>query len=121
MSGLESFVILYAAPSLAAIVALRFVIHELRALVRECRELKAEFLQPLPPSRQLVDSSDTRSKNVAGLALDKLMHEVQDSFEVLCLVYQTTVPARLGRNSAFPSLASIKSCEDCPVWGAMNR
>jgi len=37
-------------------------------------------------------------------------------------IYRLLMPkpaARFGRNWAFPSLASRRSCEDYPVWGAL--
>jgi hypothetical protein len=40
-------------------------------------------------------------------------------FEVLCIVFQATVPASFERNFPFLPWASIKSCEDCPLWGAL--
>ena len=44
----------------------------------------------------------------------------QDFLKLLSLVFQATAPASFERNRAFLSLASRKSCEDCPVWGAIS-
>lgn len=67
MSELEGHVILTIALILLSTTGSRFVIQELIAVVKLCKELKAEFREPLPPSQRPLASSDTGSKNVSRL------------------------------------------------------
>ena len=68
MSGPESIIIYTAGALLLSITASRFLIQELIALVRLCKQLKAEIGTPSQPAPQSADLPDTRSKNVSGFA-----------------------------------------------------
>ena len=69
MSGPESTIIYAAAGLLLLITAARFVLHELTAVVRQVKQLKAEIRAPLPPVEQPMTSVETRSKNVSDLSV----------------------------------------------------
>jgi hypothetical protein len=66
MSGLD--IIIYIA---GLLLLTKFFMKELIGVVRLGRRLLATARDPLPPSRQLEDGSDTRSKNVSDLAVRK--------------------------------------------------
>jgi hypothetical protein len=68
MSGPESIIIYTAGALLLTITASRFLIQELIALVRLCKQLKVELHAPLPPAQQPVASIDSRSSDVSDLS-----------------------------------------------------
>jgi len=54
---------------LLVIIGARFVLHEIRGLVREYREFKADIHTPLPTVQQPVASVDTCSHRVSDLSV----------------------------------------------------
>jgi hypothetical protein len=72
MSELERHIIFAVALLLLATTGSRFIIQELIALVRLCKELKAEFHRPLPASHEPEGSPEASSKNGSAVPVRKI-------------------------------------------------
>ena len=69
MSELERYIILSIALVLLSTTGSRFILQELIALVKLCKELRAEVQKPLPPSPRHEALLDSDSKSVSGVSV----------------------------------------------------
>jgi hypothetical protein len=69
MHKFDMWIIYGTAGLLVVIVGARFVLHEIRGLVREYRELKADIHTPLSTVQQPVASIESRTNRVSDLSV----------------------------------------------------